>query len=241
MVADAQPAGEVAGDKVPEPQEVPFENEDLIGGPPSGVEVGGVVGGPVLDHVQRFADALCHGTDACTISTYNGHHPDRTRALDILVSSGYGAMPNDFSFGDGVADFTFGKWSDFEVLYIIWRQRINSNDGRGWRAMEDRGSITQNHFDHCHVSFQAGASGGSSSASAGGATGFPGVILRIGSSGEHVCRIQERLRGLGFSIDRFDHCPFGPQTEGAVMEFQRQRGLVDDGEVGPNTWAALFG
>jgi hypothetical protein len=34
---------------------------------------------------------------------------------------------------------------------VIWRQRINS--GTGWRAMEDRGSITQNHYDHVHVSF----------------------------------------------------------------------------------------
>lgn len=237
MAADAQPGGQVSGDTIPEPTEVPFENEDLIGGPPSGVEHGGVVGGPVLDHVQAFADAVCSATEACTISTYNGHHPDRTRALDILVSSSYGAMPSDFSFGDGVADFTLGRWSDFSVLYIIWRQRINSNDGRGWRQMEDRGNLTQNHFDHCHVSFQAGASGGSS----GGATGFPGVILRIGSEGEHVCRVQERLRELGFGIDRFSHCPFGPQTKAAVEAFQRQRGLDDDGEVGPITWAALFG
>ena len=33
------------------------------------------------------------------------------------------------------------------------KQRINYNDGRGWQLMEDRGSITQNHYDHVHVSF----------------------------------------------------------------------------------------
>ena len=35
---------------------------------------------------------------------------------------------------------------------MIWRQRINL--GEGWRDMADRGSITQNHNDHVHVSFE---------------------------------------------------------------------------------------
>jgi hypothetical protein len=33
---------------------------------------------------------------------------------------------------------------------------------------------------------------------------------------------------------------FGPVTEEAVTAFQRSRGLEPDGEVGPNTWNALF-
>jgi hypothetical protein len=33
--------------------------------------------------------------------------------------------------------------------------RIDSGDG--WRPMEDRGSITQNHCDHVHVSFEPSA------------------------------------------------------------------------------------
>ncbi|MBI5868179.1 MAG: peptidoglycan-binding protein [candidate division Zixibacteria bacterium] len=34
---------------------------------------------------------------------------------------------------------------------------------------------------------------------------------------------------------------FGRNTEDAVMRFQRAHGLVDDGVVGPVTWAALLG
>jgi peptidoglycan hydrolase-like protein with peptidoglycan-binding domain len=33
---------------------------------------------------------------------------------------------------------------------------------------------------------------------------------------------------------------FGQQTLAAVREFQRRRGLVIDGIVGPATWTALF-
>lgn len=38
--------------------------------------------------------------------------------------------------------------------YVIWKQRIISANrlGEGWRPMEDRGSPTQNHMDHVHVS-----------------------------------------------------------------------------------------
>jgi len=79
---------------------------------------------------------------------------------------------------------------------------------------------------------------------AGGSTppapSFPGVILKRGSSGADVCRIQERLRALGHAIDRRNGCPFGPQTEAAVKAFQRSKNLDDDGRVGQLTWDALF-
>jgi peptidoglycan hydrolase-like protein with peptidoglycan-binding domain len=69
---------------------------------------------------------------------------------------------------------------------------------------------------------------------------FPGIILERGSSGSDVCRVQDRLRALGHTIDRRPSCPFGPQTEGAVKAFQRSKNLVDDGRVGKLTWEALF-
>ena len=73
-----------------------------------------------------------------------------------------------------------------------------------------------------------------------GAPPFPGTILKKGSKGNDVCVVQERLRALGHRIDRVAGCPFGPQTEAAVIAFQTQRGLSVDGRVGGDTWAALF-
>jgi hypothetical protein len=111
-----------------------------------------ITGPTVLPHVQTFANAVCGATGACTISTYIGHQPVAARAIDILVSDVYGQRPSDGNeLGDRVATYALAHLADKKVLYVIWRQRYN--DGAGWDPMEDRGSITQNHYDHVHVSF----------------------------------------------------------------------------------------
>ena len=115
------------------------------------------VDGPaVLPHVQAFADAACAAVGACQPSTYDGHHPEAARALDTLVSDVYGSLPtDDNALGDAHAAFALAHQAEFGIWYVIWRQRYN--DGSGWDAMEDRGSITQNHHDHVHVSFDESA------------------------------------------------------------------------------------
>ena len=113
-----------------------------------------IEGPAVLAHVQKFANAVCGATGACTISTYNGHSPTASRAIDILVSDVYGKVPtDDNALGNEVAAFVLAHQPDHAITYVIWRQRYN--DGAGWDPMEDRGSITQNHYDHVHVSFEA--------------------------------------------------------------------------------------
>lgn len=62
-------------------------------------------------------------------------------------------------------------------------------------------------------------------------------VLRRGSKGEDVARLQSLLRDLGFTL-AIDG-DFGPGTEVAVTRFQSERKLVADGIVGPQTWAAL--
>lgn len=115
-----------------------------------------VIEGPaVLPHVQAFANAVCTALDACMISTYDGHDPVAAQAIDILISDEYGQLPSDNNaFGDSVAQFALDHYGEYAMMYVIFRQRIHFSSG-DWRAMEDRGSITQNHFDHVHVSFEA--------------------------------------------------------------------------------------
>lgn len=52
--------------------------------------------------------------------------------------------------GNAVAAYAIANMGRLNIKYIIWQQRIWM--GSGWRLMEDRGSITQNHFDHVHIS-----------------------------------------------------------------------------------------
>jgi N-acetylmuramoyl-L-alanine amidase len=65
-------------------------------------------------------------------------------------------------------------------------------------------------------------------------------IYRLGDDGREVGDIQERLTGLGLSIDRDELAGrFGPSTDAAVRSFQQRRRLRVDGLVGPDTWGQL--
>jgi peptidoglycan hydrolase-like protein with peptidoglycan-binding domain len=57
--------------------------------------------------------------------------------------------------------------------------------------------------------------------------------LRRGSTGPFVKTLQEKL-GVTPA-----NGTFGPKTEAAVREFQRQKGMVPDGIVGPKSWAMI--
>ncbi|MEO3828053.1 hypothetical protein [Actinomadura sp. B10D3] len=75
------------------------------------------------------------------------------RACDFMESTG-GRMPSAGAqrHGDQVAAYAVANARRLGISYVIWRQRIWNVRGGGWRPMEDRGSITQNHYDHVHIS-----------------------------------------------------------------------------------------
>lgn len=63
-------------------------------------------------------------------------------ALDIMTST---------SEGDAVARYLQGRAGELGIRYLIWKQRRRAPGGT-WVPMQDRGSITANHYDHVHVS-----------------------------------------------------------------------------------------
>lgn len=63
-------------------------------------------------------------------------------------------------------------------------------------------------------------------------------ILQLGSTGSNVQLIQSILSHIGYQPGPVDG-NFGPQTQQAVIEFQRDYGLVPDGIVGPATWSVF--
>lgn len=57
--------------------------------------------------------------------------------------------------------------------------------------------------------------------------------------GEDVSELQSRLNSLGFDSGKVDGV-FGSETEKAVLDFQHNRGLAEDGKVGPSVITEMF-
>jgi len=69
------------------------------------------------------------------------------------------------------------------------------------------------------------------------AGGFP--VLRRGSLNNYVLTLQDSLNTAGYPTGVLDGI-FGEQTENAVRNYQRARGLTADGIVGCLTWTRLM-
>jgi len=67
------------------------------------------------------------------------------KAVDVMVSG---------STGDAVAQWAISHMGQLNITYVIWKQRIWLSGASSWRSMEDRGSVTANHYDHVHISVE---------------------------------------------------------------------------------------
>ncbi|MDW8767752.1 LysM peptidoglycan-binding domain-containing protein [Streptococcus suis] len=73
-------------------------------------------------------------------------------AIDFMV-------PQSSALGDQVAAYAVANLASKNINYIIWKQRFYApydsiyGPAYTWNLMPDRGSVTENHYDHVHVSF----------------------------------------------------------------------------------------
>ena len=70
---------------------------------------------------------------------------------------------------------------------------------------------------------------------------FAAGLLKQGSRGEEVTRLQQELMDRGYFTHWRTTGYFGIKTRASVINFQKAMGLVPDGIVGPKTNAALYG
>jgi uncharacterized protein YgiM (DUF1202 family) len=82
-------------------------------------------------------------------SAYSSDHPNG-RATDNMIPN----YKSNKALGDRVAQYFIDNGARLHVTYIIWRQRTYRITRGYWVKMADRGSDTQNHMDHVHVSFE---------------------------------------------------------------------------------------
>jgi len=66
------------------------------------------------------------------------------------------------------------------------------------------------------------------------------VILKFGSRGTEVSKLQQALNNQGFWAGNVDGI-FGPKTENAVIAFQKANKILIDGIAGPQTQSLLYG
>lgn len=64
-------------------------------------------------------------------------------------------------------------------------------------------------------------------------------LLKYGSKGSAVKKLQILLNGLGYSVGTVDG-EFGTKTKASVIAYQKANGLTADGEVGKDTWTKLI-
>lgn len=174
------------------------------------------------------------------------------RAIDFMVGQSHLDAAAKAT-GDWIAEYLWANRERFGVRHIIWRQRVRSTviSPGLWRAMADRGNTTANHYDHVHVWFlddrwaeKPAAAPKPKPVTKPKPTPAQSKarVLRIGSLGEDVRRLQSALRRTfpayagRLAVDG----EYGPKTAAAVKEFQRRAGGLDvDGEVGKYTRAKL--
>ena len=76
------------------------------------------------------------------------------RAVDVMV-------PVGSEVGNQVAQYAVDNIANAGISYVIYRQHFYApvdniyGPANTWNQMPDRGSITENHYDHIHISFNA--------------------------------------------------------------------------------------
>jgi len=65
------------------------------------------------------------------------------------------------------------------------------------------------------------------------------IALSLGSHGDEVRRVEQRLKDLGLYTGAIDGA-FGGGVQSAVKAFQKSHGLPPDGIIGPRTWGFLL-
>ena len=91
------------------------------------------------------------------ITSFSGYRPGdpgdhgKGLAIDFMV-------PVSSALGDQIADYAIQNMASRGINYIIWKQRFYApyaskyGPAYTWNPMPDRGSVTENHYDHVHVS-----------------------------------------------------------------------------------------
>jgi hypothetical protein len=85
-------------------------------------------------------------------------HPDHPsgQALDLMIPKDLVGTPQGLALGNRIQQFVQQNAGALGAKYTIWQQRYSDVVSGASNIMEDRGSPTQNHMDHVHITFEGG-------------------------------------------------------------------------------------
>jgi len=149
----AVPEEEIETPEVTAPEEevdVPEEPEYVEPEEPEYVEPEVIVSDPagLSANAAAFRDLVVsmYGVTAYGLRPGDSGDHGQGLAVDFMV-------PVGSELGDAIANFAIANMGSYGISYVIWEQQIYGDWSYSWVPMEDRGSITENHYDHVHVSF----------------------------------------------------------------------------------------
>jgi hypothetical protein len=148
-------AAEYLSKKKPDPEQNDSGNGGGISSAPcpdgSGVE-DGLTSDAILVH--RAICARWPQVDSYGGTRASADYHGTGQAIDAMIS--------DQQVGWEIANWVRDNASSLGVSEVIYSQKIWTvqRSGEGWRWMEDRGSVTANHYDHVHVSVFGNAGNG---------------------------------------------------------------------------------
>lgn len=164
------------------------------------------------------------------------------RAVDLGV-------PVGAAWAQKLADWLVANAKALGIQLVIYNGKVWSlrYPTAGWRPYNG----SNQHRDHLHVELCPAAAKSLTANTikavaapkpAATAPAFPGRLLKYTPHklmrGTDIKKWQERMKARGWRIT-VDGV-YGPQSRDVCVKFQREKGLADDGIVGPNTWRASW-
>lgn len=209
--------------------------------------------GKVIQLSKNFKSSEfdCHGKNCCNQTLIDENLITWLQKIrnhfgaSVNINSGYRCPTHNKNIGGASGSHhTKGMAADIRVKGVspkevaryaesIGIQRIGLYEGDAEGNFVHIGSATTKSFWLGHASKKVD-------------TFFENPVLRRGIKNDNVKELQILLISLGYQMTSLDgktiykvDGSFGAGTERAVKKFQNDRGLEDDGVVGPATWKAL--
>lgn len=176
-------------------------------------------------------------------------------ACDVMPKSGLPSLAD--LARQIVVDRHAGIAGTLWIKYVNWTDRAGDCWHDAWQPTHERRRSGDR--GHIHISCRSDAvrstvaamydpvarlaSGGSKPAPGAVAPPFPGRVLvyRKGDklmTGADVVQYQSQMKRRGWRIDVDGK--YGEDSADVTRRFQREKGLDDDGKVGPRTWSAAW-